>query len=252
MAVEAVIFDIGNVLIKWQPERHYDRVIGEDRRRAMFAAVDLHGMNDRVDRGENFHDMVVETAAAYPEFHTEIMLWHDDWLHMASPVIPHSLTLLRNLRRRGVAVFALSNFGIETFDIAKPEYPFLTEFDRAYISGHMGVIKPDAEIYARVEADCGLAPESLLFTDDRVDNIDAAAARSWQTHLFEGPQGWAERLVAEGLLDEEGGGTVTLIIGPEAEAKLDWIALSDAIEAGIACPAPRLAIRSCIAGTTRC
>lgn len=203
MAVEAVIFDIGNVLIEWQPERHYDRVIGAARRQEMFASVDLHAMNDRVDRGENFLTMVQECAAANPAFHDEIMLWHDDWLHMASPVIPRSVTLLRQLRHRGVAVFALSNFGIETFDIAQPVYPFLTEFDRAYISGHMGVTKPDAEIYARVEADCGLAPESLLFTDDRADNIEAADARGWQTHLFDGSAGWAERLIREGVLTEE-------------------------------------------------
>lgn len=206
MAVQAVIFDIGNVLIEWQPERHYDRVIGETRRREMFDAVDLHAMNDRVDMGENFREMVVECAAANPAFHDEIMLWHDDWLHMASPAIPHSVTLLRNLRHRGVAVFALSNFGIETFDIATPEYPFLTEFDRSYISGHMGLTKPDTQIYARVEADCGLTPETLLFADDRVDNIEAATARGWQTHLFEGPEGWAKRLVAEGLLSEEEAG----------------------------------------------
>lgn len=206
MAVQAVIFDIGNVLIEWQPERHYDRVIGEARRQEMFAAVDLHAMNDRVDRGENFHAMVTECAAQNPAFHDEIMLWHDDWLHMASPVIPHSVTLLRKLRHRGVPVFALSNFGIETFDLAKPEYPFLTEFDRSYISGHMGVTKPDAVIYERLEADCGLPPDALLFTDDRADNIEAADRRGWQTHLFEGPEGWAKRLVAEGLLNEEDAG----------------------------------------------
>lgn len=200
MSVQAVVFDIGNVLIEWQPERHYDRVIGEDRRRAMFDAVDLHAMNDRVDQGENFVAMVRECAAANPDWHDEIMLWHDDWLHMASPAIPHSVSLLRNLRRRNVPVFALSNFGIETFDIAKPVYPFLTEFDRSYISGHMGVTKPGAQIYEMVEADCGLPPESLLFTDDRADNIEAASARGWQTHLFDGPDGWAERLVTEGLL----------------------------------------------------
>ncbi|WP_224816524.1 HAD family phosphatase [Hasllibacter sp. MH4015] len=203
MGIEAVVFDIGNVLIEWQPERHYDRVIGADRRRAMFDAVDLHAMNDRVDRGENFERVVRETAAAYPDWADEIMRWHDDWLHMASPTIPHSVTLLRALRRRGVPVFALSNFGIETFEIAKPVYPFLTEFDRSYISGHMGVTKPDAQIYAMVEADCGLEPGTLLFADDRLDNIEAAAARGWQTHLFDGPQGWADRLTREGLLDEE-------------------------------------------------
>lgn len=203
MAIEAVIFDIGNVLIEWQPERHYDRVIGEDHRRAMFAAVDLHGMNDRVDRGENFHAMVAETARTYPQFRDEIMLWHDDWLHMASPAIPHSVKLLRALRARGMQVFALSNFGVETFEIALPEYPFLREFNRSYISGHMGVTKPDAQIYAMVEADCGLAPDTLLFADDRADNIEAARARGWQTHLFEGPSAWADRLVCEELLSEE-------------------------------------------------
>ena len=64
----------------------------------------------------------------------------------------------------------------------------------------MKVIKPEAEIYRRVEADSGVAPDALLFTDDRLDNIEAAAARGWNVHLFEGPQGWAECLVSHGLL----------------------------------------------------
>jgi 2-haloacid dehalogenase len=64
----------------------------------------------------------------------------------------------------------------------------------------MGVIKPDPLIYRMVEDDCGLAPETLLFADDRADNIAMAASRGWQTHLFDGPQGWADRLVAEGLV----------------------------------------------------
>ena len=200
--VQAVVFDIGNVLIEWQPERYYDRVFGEERRRAMFAEVDLHGMNDRVDRGENFHQVIADTAKTYPDWHDEVMIWHDRWIEMAAPTIDHSVRLLRALRTKGVPVFALTNFGIQTFEIAEPVYPFLTEFDRRYISGHMGVIKPDASIYAMLEADCGVPADRLLFADDRDDNIRAAAARGWQTHLFAHPQGWADRLVAEGLLTE--------------------------------------------------
>jgi 2-haloacid dehalogenase len=64
----------------------------------------------------------------------------------------------------------------------------------------MGVIKPDPRIYEMVEDDCGIAPGRLLFTDDRQDNIRVADARGWKTHLFEGPDGWAARLRAEGLL----------------------------------------------------
>lgn len=198
--IDAVVFDIGNVLIEWQPERHYDRVIGEARRREMFAAVDLHAMNDGVDRGEHFPTKVAECAAAYPAFKAEIQRWHDDWLEMASPEIPHSVRLLRALRAKGIPVFALSNFGIETFALARDVYPFLSEFDRSYISGHMGVIKPDPTIYRMLEEDCGIYPDRLIFADDRADNIAAAEARGWKTHLFTGPEGWAARLVAEGLL----------------------------------------------------
>ena len=201
--ISAVILDIGNVLIEWQPERHYDRILGEARRRALFDAVGLLAMNERIDRGETFTAVVQETAAAHPEWAAEIMIWHDNWIDLARPAIDRSVRLMRALRRAGHPVFALSNFGIETFEIAEAHYPFLEEFDRRYISGHMGVAKPDAEIYASVEADCGLPPGALLFTDDRPENIAAAAARGWQTHLFDGPEGLAARLVAAGLLTEE-------------------------------------------------
>ena len=66
----------------------------------------------------------------------------------------------------------------------------------------MGVVKPDPRIYQMVEDDCGLAPQALIFADDKAENIAAAAARGWKTHQFESWQGWARRLVAEGLLTE--------------------------------------------------
>ena len=203
MRVEAVIFDIGNVLIEWQPERFYDRAIGEKRRREMFETVDLHGMNDRVDLGGPFKETIYEAAESYPDFRDEIRMWHDHWIELASPAIDHSVRLLRALRRRGVPVFALTNFGIGSFDYAETQYDFLGEFDRRYISGHMEVIKPDPEIYRMVEEDCGVRPGALLFADDRDDNIAEATRRGWQAHLFENPEGWAARLVAEGLLTEE-------------------------------------------------
>lgn len=203
MSVEAVVYDIGNVLIEWQPERFYDAEIGQARREAMFGEIDLHGMNDRIDRGHPWIDEVRAAAERYPKWSAEIMMWHDRWLEMAQPVIPRSLRCLRALRQKGVPVFALSNFGVETFAFAETKYPFLTEFDRRYISGHLKTAKPDNEIYVRVQADCGVAPEGLLFADDRQENLDAAAARGWQTHLFEGPDGWAARLVRDGLLTDQ-------------------------------------------------
>ena len=198
--IDAVIFDIGNVLIEWVPETYYDAKIGEAKRKEMFAEVDLHGMNELVDLGHNFTDTIYGWAEKYPKWRDEIRDWHDNWIELAKPVIPHSVHLLRTLRAKGVPVFSLTNFGVESHAYAETFYPFLGEFDRRYISGHMKVTKPSARIYEMVEEDCGIAPDRLLFADDRTANIEAAAARGWQTHLFEGPQGWADRLIAEGLL----------------------------------------------------
>lgn len=203
---QAVIFDIGNVLTRWQPEAFYDRVIGEDRRRSLFAEVDLHGMNDRIDEGALFRETIYDWAERYPNWRDEIRMWYDRWIELASPRIEGSIALLRALRAKGVPVFALTNFGRYSFEEALPKMDFLQDFDRRYVSGMMGVIKPDPRIYQMVEEDCGLPPQSLLFTDDRADNITAAARRGWRTHQFESWQGWAARLVAEGLLTQKEAG----------------------------------------------
>jgi len=127
-------------------------------------------------------------------------MWHDRWIEMATPVIDHSVRLMGALQAKGVPVFSLTNFGIQSYDYAATRYPFLRQFDRDFISGHMEVIKPDPTIYQMLEDASGLSGDALIFTDDRADNIAAAGARGWRTHHFDGPQGWADRLVAEGLL----------------------------------------------------
>lgn len=203
MKVEAVVWDIGNVLIEWNPERFYDRVVGEPRRRAFFEAVAIHAMNERVDLGAVWEDEVSALAREHPDWAEEIEHWHGRWIEMASPEIPQSVRLLAALKARGVPFFALSNFGRETFAEALRHYPFLAGFDRAFVSAHLRLAKPDPAIYEAVERESGVAPDALLFTDDRPENIAAAAARGWQVHHFDGPGGLARRLVAEGLLAEE-------------------------------------------------
>jgi 2-haloacid dehalogenase len=206
MQPEAVIFDIGNVLTHWQPEAFYDRVIGKDRRLALFTAVDLHGMNEVVDAGGLFRETIYHWAELHPDWSTEIRMWYDRWIELASPRIEGSIALLRALRRKGVPVFSLTNFGSYSYEEARTKLDFLSEFDREYVSGKMGVTKPDPRIYAMVETDCGLPPDRLLFADDKAENVTAAARRGWRTHQFETWQGWARRLVAEGLLTEREAG----------------------------------------------
>jgi 2-haloacid dehalogenase len=203
MQINAVIFDIGNVLIEWQPEKYFDRQIGPEASATFFAEVDIHGMMTRIDEGRGFASVIEATANAHPAWAKEILQFRDRWTDLAQPSIPASVTLLRALRARGVPCFALSNFGAENFPLSEAKFPFLAEFDRRYISGEMKLAKPDPAIYAAVEADCGLPPENLLFTDDRDDNIAAAKLRGWQTHLFDGPIGFAQALIRHGLLTEE-------------------------------------------------
>lgn len=200
MTPQAMVFDIGNVLVTWDPEGFYDRSIGAARRRALFAAVDLHAMNEDVDAGAPFRGTIYAWADSHPDWAAEIRLWHDRWEELASPRIEHSIRLLRALRARGVPVFALTNFGDESFAFARTRIDVLNEFDRAYVSGRLKVTKPSPAIYAAVEADCGLPPAALLFTDDKAGNIAAAAARGWQVHHFTGAAGLAQRLVSAGLL----------------------------------------------------
>jgi 2-haloacid dehalogenase len=200
MSVEAVVFDIGNVLLGWEPEQYYDRVYGLERRQRLFSEADLHRMNLLVDEGHDFTDTIYGWAGTYPEYEREILDWHDNWLELATGVIHHSVRLLRALKRKRVPVFSLTNFGVKTLEIAKQNFEFLNEFDKEYVSGHLKLLKPDPKIYEVVEKDCGVAPARLLYADDRPENIAAAEARGWQGHVFTAPEGFAARLVEVGLL----------------------------------------------------
>lgn len=200
MAVDLVVFDIGRVLLEWDPEGYYDKAMGHVARVRLFREVPLHEMNLRIDAGEPWHKTVEDTALKHARWHKDVLGWRDHWNKMAGPLIPESVSLLRALRSKGIPVWALTNFGRETFEYAQSLWPALTEFDGMVVSGHLGVVKPSPEIYAVLERDTGVAPGRILYTDDSAPNIRAAEARGWKTHLFDGPAGLRQRFVDEGLL----------------------------------------------------
>ncbi len=201
--VEAVVFDIGRVLIDWDPAGFYDREIGPDARARLFAEVPLEAANLEVDRGAPLRETIYALAAEHPDWADAIRLWHDRWLEMASPAIEGSVALMRALQARGVPCWALSNFGAEPFEIAEEAYPFLAEFDGRVISSHIGALKPEPEIFETLELAAEMSGAQLFFTDDRPENIKAAAQRGWRTHLFNWPDGLARALVDVGLLTKE-------------------------------------------------
>ena len=98
MPIDAVVFDVGNVLIEWQPERAYDLLIGEDKRREMFAELDLHDMNNDVDLGAPLKERAYAFADEHPKWGDAIRMWHDNWFDLAGPAVDHSWRLLRALR----------------------------------------------------------------------------------------------------------------------------------------------------------
>ncbi len=202
MKPDVMVFDIGRVLIGWDPEGFYDRAIGPQARARLFAGVDLHGMNLRIDEGAGFA-AVEEMAARHPDWAPAILFWRNRWSEMVTGPIPRSVALMRAMKRAGVPVLALTNFGRETLEIAQARFDFLTEFDRMFVSAELGLLKPDPAIYAALETATGYAPARLFFTDDRPENCAAAAARGWHTHVFETHEGLETALLTHGLLTEE-------------------------------------------------
>ena len=200
--IEAVVFDIGQVLVGWQPEAYYEKRLGRAAKDALFAECDLHAMNHLIDLGGHSRDVVYAHADKHPDHADEIRRWHDNWIDLLSPDLPGTAAILRAVKAKGLPVYALTNFGDNTLEVAKQRYPILTEFDGEIVSGRLKVCKPDAAIYEAVEALANVPPDRLIFTDDSPANVDAAIARGWKAHLFTEPKGWFERLCAEGVLSK--------------------------------------------------
>jgi 2-haloacid dehalogenase len=201
MTPQAMVFDIGRVLIEWEPERLYARLIPDAAERArFFRDVCPPGWNEAFDRGRPMPQGVTEDAAANPEHAELIRAWWERWPEMVGPAIDGSVACLRALKRKGVPVYGLTNFAAETFVIAQEMFPFLTEFDHVVVSAHVRRNKPEPEIYAALEAAVPHAPEALFFADDSEKNVIAARARGWRAHLFEHPEGLQAALIACGLL----------------------------------------------------
>lgn len=200
MTPKAVVFDIGNVLVGWNPAKIYADCFGVERQRQVFSETPLLQANLDVDNGAPFLETFATLAQEYPEFSKEIAAWPDLWPQMFGPVIDGSVALLRQLRAAGVTLYALTNFGDETFEIAQNTHDFLNEFDVTFVSGRLQVMKPLPEIYEIVEQATGLSGGELFFTDDSAPNIAAAKDRGWNAHLFTSPAALEQQLKDAGLL----------------------------------------------------
>jgi 2-haloacid dehalogenase len=170
-----VVFDIGNVLLHWNPRNLYRRVFDDETRMEQFLATACSmEFVSHTDIAPDFSGAVAEQAKAFPEFAAELRLFDERWIETIGGPIDANIALLRRLKAAGRPVHALSNFAARTFALVESKYEFLREFDTRVISGHVGVVKPDPRIYEILFSRVGVAPSQLLFIDDSIANVKAS------------------------------------------------------------------------------
>lgn len=172
-----VVFDIGNVLVRWNPRNLFRKTMKDEARMERFLAAALSmDFIALTDIAADFSLAVKERAKAFPEFAHELHLFDERWVETIGGPIEENVALMRRLKAAGRPVYALSNFATVKFAIARRMYDFLNEFDDAVISGHVGAVKPDPRIFEILFERVGRRPDELVFVDDQIKNIEAARA----------------------------------------------------------------------------
>ncbi len=199
--IEYIAFDLGRVLVDWNPAYLFDRLIDDAaRRQYMLEHVVTMDWIEEVDRGKALSRAVAERIIAFPDYTVELMEYGARWMETLPGLIHGTVALKRRLKGRGYPLYALSNFGRDTYADAVKAYPELADFDGAVISGHEGVIKPEPEIYQILLSRYNLVPEKLLFIDDRADNVAQAQAMGIQAVQFHDAARLEEDLTARAVL----------------------------------------------------
>ncbi|RPD48085.1 MULTISPECIES: HAD family hydrolase [Chitinophagaceae] len=190
MLPKAIIFDLGNVLIDWNPAYVFEKVIeDEERRKYFFANICTSDWNEEQDAGRLIAEATTELAAKHPEWKTEIEAYYGRWTEMLGGAIEGSVELFRQMKEAGrYKFYALTNWSAELFPIALERYEFLHWFDGRVVSGEEKMRKPAPEFYKVLLDRYGLQPEETLFIDDNLRNIKAAEAMGIPSIRFESPE----------------------------------------------------------------
>ncbi len=197
----AVVFDIGNVLIDWDPKRVYrGRFSSDFEIEKFFGEIEFYAWNLEQDRSGAWADAVAEHSAMHPGHADLIALYDHDWQRSVSGPIEGSVAILENLKAAGVALYAITNFSAEKWVEICARFSFLTNsFRDIAVSAHEGLIKPDPAIFKLFLGRNGLAAGDCIFIDDSKANVASAAALGIDAILFETPRALGRSLRARGL-----------------------------------------------------
>ncbi|MBP9085510.1 MAG: HAD family phosphatase [Kofleriaceae bacterium] len=199
--IDHIVFDIGRVLLDYDPARAFQTLMPDlVARRTFLAEVCSPAWNLEQDRGRSWPDAEAELIALHPAQANLIRAFRANWHAMIGPPIDENVALLRRFVAEGRDVTLLTNFAVDTFEEALARWPFLAAPRGATVSGKVGIIKPDAAIYQRHAQQFGLAPNRTLFIDDNADNVAAAHACGWHAVRFTDVATLQRDVAAFGLL----------------------------------------------------
>ena len=202
---EAVVFDVGGVLLDWNPRHLYRRLFDdEEEMEGFLAEVCSPAWNLLMDAGLPFHEGVGALKSRFPEQARLIHAYDEHWQEMVAGALEDTVAVLRDVIEAGWPVYALTNFSAEKFALERQRWPFLNWFRGAVVSGEVGVIKPDPAIYRHLTEGFGLAAERCLFIDDQPANVAGARTVGMQAVQFVGADALRAELSARGLLTAGG------------------------------------------------
>jgi 2-haloacid dehalogenase len=183
-----IVFDVGNVLIRWDPRLLYRDLIPDDGKRDWFMAnVCTAAWNIEQDRGRSWEEAVALLVKAHPEWEREIRAYDERWHETVPGVVEDSVAILAELKAKGEKVYAITNFSREKWAECLIRFPFLQSFDGVVVSAHERLIKPDPAIYRVLLARYKLEAGDCIFIDDSEKNVDAARSVGMQTVHFVEP-----------------------------------------------------------------
>jgi 2-haloacid dehalogenase len=198
---QAVVFDLGGVLLDWNPRYLYRKLFDDeaemDRFLSEVCTMEWHHAHDL---GVPPQETVPPLVEAHPEYAEHIWAWVQRSEEMLAGPIEESVEILRALKESGVPLYALTNMETWTYPGRRERFEFLRWFDDTVVSGFEGVAKPDPRIFELLLNRFGLSAASTLFIDDSTKNVAAAREVGMQAIEFESPAALRAHLATAGLL----------------------------------------------------
>src|SRR5262249_29163248 len=199
---QAMIFDLGGVLIDWNPRHLYRKMFGgdEEAMERFLSEICTPEWNARQDEGRPFAEATEELIARHPKQAGLIRAFFDRWPEMVAGAIKETVGILAELKKAGHNLYALSNWSAETFPHARKRFQFFDWFDGAVISGEIGLVKPNREIFDFLLEKAGRRAEECVFIDDSLTNVAAASELGFDVIHFRSPRQLRDALVNRAIL----------------------------------------------------